>query len=92
MVGIHLDRPLPLCPNGFPPEIMDEFHRRIGRGSLGNYAASGTEIIKELGEEHMRQESRSSIRRPIACFKSPRTKRSFRFPSCTACAKSRVKF
>ena len=53
MVGIHLERPLPLCPNGFPPEIMDEFHRRIGRGSLGNYAASGTEIIKALGEEHM---------------------------------------
>jgi phosphopentomutase len=54
MVGIHLERPLPLCPNGFPPEIMDEFHRRIGRGSLGNYAASGTEIIKALGEEHMK--------------------------------------
>ncbi len=33
---------------------MDEFERRIGRHSLGNYAASGTEIIKELGEEHVR--------------------------------------
>ena len=44
----------PLFPHGFPPEIMDEFERRIGRGTLGNYAASGTEIIKELGEEHMR--------------------------------------
>ncbi len=54
MVGIHLDKPFPLYPNGFPREIMDEFERRIGRGSLGNYAASGTEIIKELGEEHMR--------------------------------------
>ncbi|HXS93742.1 MAG TPA: phosphopentomutase [Candidatus Limnocylindrales bacterium] len=54
MVGIHLDRPFPLFPNGFPPEIMNEFERRIGRRTLGNKAASGTEIIRELGEEHMR--------------------------------------
>ena len=54
MVGIHLDRPFPLYPNGFPPEIMREFERRIGRSSLGNKAASGTEIIQELGAEHMR--------------------------------------
>src|SRR3954447_6943269 len=54
MVGIHLDKPFPLYPNGFPPEVMNEFERRIGRRSLGNKAASGTEIIKELGEEHMR--------------------------------------
>ncbi len=54
MVGIHLDKPLPLYPHGFPPEIMDEFERRIGRSTLGNRAASGTEIIAELGEEHMR--------------------------------------
>jgi phosphopentomutase len=54
MVGIHLDKPFPLYPNGFPPEIMDPFERRIGRGALGNKAASGTEIIKELGVEHMR--------------------------------------
>jgi phosphopentomutase len=54
MVGIHLAKPFPLYPRGFPPEIMDEFERRIGRGTLGNYAASGTEIIQALGEEHMR--------------------------------------
>jgi phosphopentomutase len=54
MAGIHLEKPFPLYPHGFPPEIMDEFERRIGRKSLGNKAASGTEIIKELGEEHMR--------------------------------------
>jgi phosphopentomutase len=54
MVGIHLAKPFPLYPHGFPPEIMQEFERRIGRGTLGNCAASGTEIIKELGEEHMR--------------------------------------
>ncbi|MBZ5607217.1 MAG: phosphopentomutase [Acidobacteriia bacterium] len=54
MVGIHLTKPFPLYPRGFPPEIMQEFERRIARGTLGNCAASGTEIIKELGEEHMR--------------------------------------
>jgi phosphopentomutase len=54
MVGIHLAKPFPLFPHGFPPEIMNEFERRIGRGSLGNKAASGTEIIRELGAEHMR--------------------------------------
>jgi phosphopentomutase len=54
MAGIHLDRPFPLYPHGFPREIMDEFERRIGRGWLGNKAASGTEIIQELGAEHMR--------------------------------------
>jgi phosphopentomutase len=54
IAGIHLERPFPLFPNGFPSEIMDEFERRIGRRALGNRAASGTEIIRELGAEHMR--------------------------------------
>lgn len=54
MVGIHLDKPFPLFPNGFPPELMQEFENRIGRHAIGNKAASGTEIIKELGDEHVR--------------------------------------
>jgi phosphopentomutase len=54
MVGVHLEKPFPLYPNGFPREILDEFERRTARGTLGNKAASGTEIIKELGAEHMR--------------------------------------
>jgi phosphopentomutase len=54
MAGIHLEKPFPLFPDGFPPEVMNEFERRIGRSTLGNKAASGTEILKELGEEHMR--------------------------------------
>jgi phosphopentomutase len=54
MVGIHLEKPFPLYPNGFPLGIMQEFERRIGRRTLGNKAASGTEIIKELGAEHVR--------------------------------------
>lgn len=53
MVGIHLAKPFPLYPRGFPAGLMAEFERRIGRGTLGNYAASGTEIIKQLGDEHV---------------------------------------
>jgi len=52
--GVPLKTPFPTYPNGFPTEVIAEFERRIGRGTLGNYPASGTEIIKELGEEHMR--------------------------------------
>lgn len=54
LAGIILQKPFPLYPNGFPRELMEEFERRIGRGTLGNKAASGTEIIRELGEEHLR--------------------------------------
>ena len=54
MVGIHLTKPFPLYPHGFPPDVMQEFESRIGRSTLGNKAASGTEIIEELGEEHVR--------------------------------------
>jgi len=53
MVGIHLAKPFPLYPHGFPPDVMGEFESRIGRSTLGNKAASGTEIIKELGAQHM---------------------------------------
>jgi len=54
MAGILLERPLPLFPGGFPPEILEPFERAIGRGTLGNKSASGTEIIAELGDEHVR--------------------------------------
>ncbi len=54
MAGIHLERPFPLFPNGFPPEVMIPFEERIGRSTLCNRPASGTGIIDELGEEHMR--------------------------------------
>jgi phosphopentomutase len=54
MMGIVLDRPFPLFPSGFPSEIIAEFSRLTGRGVLGNRAASGTEIIDELGPDHMR--------------------------------------
>jgi phosphopentomutase len=54
MAGIYSPQPLPTYPNGFPKELIEEYERRIGRKTLGNYPRSGTVIIQELGEEHMR--------------------------------------
>jgi phosphopentomutase len=54
IAGLVLDRPFPTFPDGFPAEMIAEFERRIGRRSLANKAASGTAIIEELGEEHVR--------------------------------------
>ncbi len=54
MMGVVLDRPFPTFPRGFPADVIAEFEHRIGRGTLGNVVASGTEIIDRLGAEHMR--------------------------------------
>ena len=54
MMGVVLDRPFPVFPGGFPSEIIAQFSRLIGRAVLGNKPASGTEILDELGPEHIR--------------------------------------
>src|ERR1700756_799784 len=54
MAGVWLDQAFPVYKHGFPPEIISAFEARIGRKTIGNKPASGTEIIKELGEEHVR--------------------------------------
>ena len=54
MAGIWLDQAFPVYKHGFPRELIAEFERQIGRATIGNKPASGTEIIKELGEEHVR--------------------------------------
>jgi len=54
MTGVVLHKPLPTYPHGFPAHLVDQFEKAIGREVLGNKVASGTEIIKELGEEHLR--------------------------------------
>lgn len=54
MAGVWLDQAFPTYPHGFPRELIAEFEKQIGRGTLGNKPASGTEIIKELGAEHVR--------------------------------------
>ena len=54
LAGLVLDKPFPLFPHGFPQEIIDKFEETTGFGVIGNKAASGTEIINELGEEHLK--------------------------------------
>ncbi len=54
MMGIVTETPFPTYAQGFPHDVIDPFMHRTGRGVLGNKAASGTEIIQELGEEHQR--------------------------------------
>ncbi|MCR4424945.1 MAG: phosphopentomutase [Firmicutes bacterium] len=54
IAGIILDRPFPVYPDGFPPEVISAFEDAIGTRTLGNKPASGTEVIKELGDEHVR--------------------------------------
>ncbi|MBS4026466.1 MAG: phosphopentomutase [Clostridia bacterium] len=53
MVGIILDKPFPTYPSGFPRDVIREFEEKIGRGTIGNKAVSGTAIIEELGAEHV---------------------------------------
>lgn len=52
--GIILEKAFPTYPNGFPKEVLDEFEKRIGRKTIGNKPASGTAIIEELGDEHVK--------------------------------------
>ncbi|NLL43413.1 MAG: phosphopentomutase [Firmicutes bacterium] len=54
IAGLTLEAPFPTYPQGFPAEVMDAFEAKIGRKTLGNYPASGTVIIEELGGEHIR--------------------------------------
>ena len=52
--GLRLEKPFPTFPNGFPRDFLDRFEAAIGHPTIGNKAASGTAILDELGEEHMR--------------------------------------
>ena len=57
MTGVVLQKSLPTYPHGFPTDVVTQFEQAIGRKIIGNIVASGTEIIKEFGEEHMRTSS-----------------------------------
>ena len=54
IAGLPLDKPFPTYPEGFPPEVITSFEEAIGRRVLGNIPASGTEIIEDLGPQHLR--------------------------------------
>jgi len=53
LMGVILEHPFPTYPNGFPADLIKEFEARIGRKTLGNIVASGTEIIQQLGQQHV---------------------------------------
>src|SRR5215469_7440825 len=54
MAGVWLDQAFPVYPHGFPAPLIDEFEGKIGRRTIGNKPASGTEIIKERGDKNLR--------------------------------------
>jgi phosphopentomutase len=54
IAGVHLSRPFPTYPNGFPPDVVAEFARRTGRPVIGNVVGSGTAVIDQFGAEHQR--------------------------------------
>ncbi len=54
IAGVHLTKPFPTYPRGFPSDVIAEFSKRTGRSVLGNTAASGTDIISQYGEAHQR--------------------------------------
>ncbi|MHA6251044.1 phosphopentomutase [Oceanobacillus sp. CAU 1775] len=53
IMGLHISQPFQTFPNGFPKELIDELEKRTGRKVVGNKPASGTEIMNELGPEHL---------------------------------------
>ncbi|WP_144524187.1 phosphopentomutase [Bacillus pumilus] len=55
IMGLYIDTPFRVFPDGFPDELLNELKEKTGRGIIGNKPASGTEILDELGEEHMKK-------------------------------------
>ncbi len=53
IAGVHLTRPFPTYPDGFPAEVIDEFARRTGRPVIGNVVGSGTQVLEQFGAEHV---------------------------------------
>ena len=90
MAGIHLDKPFPLYPRRLPAGDHPRFEDRIGRKTLGNCAASGTEIIKELGEEHMRTGSPIVYTSADSVFQIAAHEEVIPLASCTGSARSRA--
>jgi phosphopentomutase len=54
IAGVHLEKPFPTYPKGFPQDVVQDFERATGRGVIGNVAGSGTQVLDDFGEEHVR--------------------------------------
>ena len=73
--GAHNRQPFPVYPRGFPPDLIERFEQAIGRRVLGNKVASGTEIIDELGEEHVKTGRPIVYTSADSVFRLPPTKK-----------------
>ena len=90
IAGLPLDKPFPTYPEGFPPEVITSFEEAIGRRVLGNIPASGTEIIEDLGPQHLRTGYPLSTTSADSVFSDRGPREIIPLVSCIACARSRV--
>ena len=88
LAGIILDRAFPDISRRLPADVIAEFERRIGRPTIGNYAASGTAIIDELGPEHMRTGYPIVYTSADSVFQIAAHEEVIPIPSCIASARS----
>jgi phosphopentomutase len=57
IAGVHLEKPFPTYPRGFPADVVAEFERRTGRTAIGNVVGSGTDVIQQFGAEHAKSDA-----------------------------------
>lgn len=73
--GIVSERPFPVYPEGFPQELIDSFSNACGRGVICNKPYSGTEVIKDFGEEHIKTGKLIVYTSRTVCFRLPHMRR-----------------
>lgn len=89
IAGLVSKEPLPTYPDGFPPEVIEAFSRLTGRGVLCNKTYSGTEVIRDYGDEHVRTGDLIVYTSADSVFRSRRTRKSCRSGRCMTTAKGR---
>lgn len=88
IAGVVSPKPLPTFPNGFPDELIHEFEEKTGHKVLCNKPYSGTQVLKDYGEQAMKENALSFTPVPTVYFRWPPTKSWCRCMSCTATARS----
>ena len=87
IAGVVSPEPLPTFPEGFPEELIREYEQKIGHKVLCNKPYSGTQVLKDYGEQAMRENASSSTPAPTASFRWLPTRSLYRCRSCTATAR-----
>ena len=88
IAGVVSPEPLPTFPEGFPEELIREYEQKTGHKVLCNKPYSGTQVLKDYGEQAMRETPSSSTPAPTAFFRWPPTRSLCRCTSCTATVRS----